>query len=121
MLSTKVTVGSLDRKITIQSPVIVDGDANSDIIDSWTNFAQVWAKVTKKGGASGEGSETFYAGRLTYDQSSVFTIRYKAGLKSTMRIVYKSKSYRITSITENNSSRERFLDLVGEVEDTETV
>lgn len=120
MLSTKISVGSLDRRIKIQSPVIIDGDANSDIVSSWTDFAEVWAKVTKKGGASGEGSEYVYAHRLTYDQSSVFTIRYKAGLKTTMRIVYKSQPYLITSITENNASRDRFLDIVGELVDNET-
>lgn len=120
MLSTKISVGSLDRKIVIQSPVVIDGTANSDIVSNWTDFATVWAKVSKKGGASGEGSEQVYAHRLNYDQSSVFTIRYKEGLKTTMRIVYKSKPYLITSITENNGSRDRFLDVVGELVDNET-
>lgn len=120
MLQSKIAIGSMDKRIKIQSPIIGDGSANSDIITGWTDFATIWSRVSQDR-ASEEGKEDYYADRLTYSQSTTFTIRFRDGIKTTMRIVYKSKPYLITSITENNFSRDRYLDLVGSIVDNETV
>lgn len=118
MLQSKIAIGTMDKRIVIQSPVITDGSANSDILSGWTDFASVWSRVSQNR-ASEEGAEDFRADRLTYYQSTTFTIRFREGILTTMRIIYKSKPYLITSITENNFSRDRYLDLVGAIVDNE--
>lgn len=116
MLATRVRIGELDRLITIQEPVITNGTAGSDIIDTWTDLDDVYAKVTEK-----TGTEGVEAGRNTYLQSTIFTIRYYAGLNTRMRIIYSGFVYAIVSITENGGARSGFLDIVAELKDTESI
>lgn len=116
MLVTKVSIGQLDRRIRIQRPVITDGAAGSDIISSWEDVVTVWAMVTPR-----LGYEAIEADRNTYNESTVFTIRYREGLNVQMRIVMPPFSYQIVSITERydryGSERKGHLEIVGEVVD----
>lgn len=113
MLGTKVNIGKLDRRITIQSPVITDGSANSDIINSWTDVVSVWAWVIEKAG-----NELVEADRITHVQNIVFRIRYRTNVTLQMRIVFNGFAYRILSIINNASSRNRYLDIATELLDT---
>lgn len=113
MLTTRTRIGELDRQIVIQEPVVTNGSANSDIIDSYTEFETVWAKITEK-----TGTEGVEAGRNTYLQSTIFTIRYISGLNTRMRITFNGFVYWIVSITETAGSRRGYLDIVAELKDT---
>ena len=116
MLATKVPIGKLDRRITIQQPVYTTNDHNEDEITSWTTVATVWARTEQK-----QGNEVVDADRLTYYETTVFTIRHRDDLNVRMRIVWNTIPYRIFSIAEHESSRKRFLSIAGEVIDNETV
>jgi len=93
MLQTKTPAGARDAKIRIDRPVIVDGSANSDIVDHWEEVLSTWAEVTNK-----QGYEQYEAQRLTSESATVFNIRYRAGITAKMRVVYQGAWYRIFSI-----------------------
>lgn len=122
MLASKVTIGQLDQRIRIQEPVITDGSAGSDIVSSWADVVTVWASVTQR-----LGGESMEADRLTYNESTLFTIRYREGLNVRMRVVLGTFAYQIVSITQKYFDRHRggerkgFLEIVGEIVDNDTI
>ena len=116
MLTTSVQVGKLDRRITIQEPVYGINDHNEKVISSWSTVETVWAKAEQR-----QGSEVVDADRLTYYETTIFTIRYRSDLNVRMRIIWDSVPYRIFSIVEHKSSRKGYLEIAAEIIDNETV
>jgi SPP1 family predicted phage head-tail adaptor len=116
MLTTSVPIGRLDRKITIQEPVYTTNDHNEDVISSWTDVAEVWANVSQN-----QGDEQNDADRITYYETTIFTIRYRTGLNVRMRIIWDTVPYRIFSIREHKSSRKGYMEIAGEIDDNTTV
>ena len=116
MLKTTVQVGNLDRRITIQEPVYTTNDHNEDEITDWSNVATVWASASQK-----QGSEVVDADRVTYYETTIFTIRHRTGLNVRMRIILDTVPYRIFSITEHKSSRKGYLEIASEIMDNTTV
>lgn len=112
MLEAGVRIGKLDRKITIQEPVYTTNDHNEDEISDWDNVATVWAKTEQR-----QGSEVVDADRVTYYETTIFTIRYRADLNVRMRIIFQSIPYRIFSIVEHKGSRKGYMELAAEVMD----
>ncbi|MCK9575659.1 MAG: phage head closure protein [Clostridia bacterium] len=90
--------GELNRRITIQR-----NTSNGSSSDVWRTFATVWAK---KKGASGR---LFYQAAAAQSKNDVvFTIRYKRGINTEMRIIENGDTahpYKITAepIDPNNS------------------
>jgi len=115
MLQSKIRAGQLDRQITFISKTVTVGTANSDYINGWAIGTTVWAKKTDL-----PGSEVVADDRVTYVQKTVWTIRYLTGINTENRLVYNGKIYEILSITENEGSRDRFLDVTSNLLDTET-
>lgn len=111
-LSTKTSIGSRDKKITIQRAIIIDGSANSDIVESWEDVCAPWARITSN---LIHGHEQYEADRLTAEQVTIFNIRYRAGLDKKMRIIWGSFIYQIVAIIDNNRKIE--LDLKAELLD----
>lgn len=116
MLTTYVPVGRLDRKITIQQPTYATNDHNEDVISGWTDVAEVWANVSQN-----QGNEQNDADRITYYETTIFTIRYRSGLNVMMRIIWDTVPYRIFSIREHKSSRKGYMEIAGEIDDNTTV
>lgn len=116
MLNTATDIGRLDRRITIQQPVYTTNDHNEDEITSWETVTTVWARVEQR-----QGSEVIDADRLTYYETTIFTIRYRTGLNVRMRVILDSIPFRIFSITEHQSSRKGFMSIAGEIVDNEEV
>jgi len=96
-------IGDLDRRIIIQN-YTSSVDAHGQPIQTWTNFATVWAGVNFKGG-----SEGFMAEKLTATADLTFTIRYITGIDEKSRIVYNSVNYDIQTIAEVD--RKRYLEI----------
>lgn len=115
MLQSKLRAGQLDREITFLTPVVTDGIANSDQINSWTNGDTVWARKMDS-----PGTEMVADDRVVLVQKTMWTIRYKSGITSRMRILYNGKIYEILSVYENDGSRDRWLDISSQLLDTET-
>lgn len=112
MLETGVQIGKLDRKITFQEPVYANNDHNEDEITDWENVVSVWAKTDQK-----QGSEVVDADRVTYYETTIFTIRHRTDLNVRMRIIFQSVPYRIFSIVEHKGSRKGYMEIAAEVMD----
>lgn len=112
MLTTSVPIGKLDRRITIQEPVYATNDHNEDEISDWSNVVSVWARAEQK-----QGSEVVDADRVTYYETTIFTIRYRSDLNVRMRVVFQSIPYRIFSIVEMKGSRKGYMEISAEVMD----
>lgn len=112
MLETGVQIGKLDRKITFQEPVYENNDHNEDKIIDWDNVVSVWAKTEQK-----QGSEVVDADRVTYYETTIFTIRHRTDLNVRMRIIFQSVPYRIFSIAEHKGSRKGYMEIAAEVMD----
>lgn len=110
MLQAKTTIGSRDRKIRIDSPIITDGEANSDEVNAWEIVCEPRAKVSTK-----QGHESYQADRLTSGGTTVFNIRYRTGITEKMRVVYQGRWYRIFSVSEVGRKRE--LDIAADLLD----
>jgi SPP1 family predicted phage head-tail adaptor len=111
MLDTKQHVGKLDRRILFQSPNVTDGDANSDIIDSWDDEFYAYAEVKEE-----EGNEVTEGDRLTHIQKVKFTVRFDSRIINQWRIVYGGFAYRILSKQE--IARRGYLKISTEYLDT---
>jgi|SRR5690606_1859285 len=115
MLSTKVAIGELDRRITIIKPVIATGinrpSTNEDEIEVWDEVATVWARITPF-----KGDEAMIAERLTETHHMQADIRYRTDVKIGMRFVVSNRVYDIVSITEN-TDRMRMMTLTGALND----
>lgn len=116
MLTTKISVGELDRRITIQEPVYENNDHNEDEITGWTDVVTLWAKAEQR-----QGSEVIDADRVTYYETTIFTVRHKTDLNVRMRVIFDSAPYRIFSITEHKASRKGYMEITAEVIDNEVV
>lgn len=115
MLYTRIAVGELDSRITFQSPVIVDGSANSDIVASWSDFAvNVPAKWIDS-----RGNEVVVAERITHVQTSIAIVRYNANYTRTMRVVKDNVVFRILSLIQYKDSRRGFQELALEMQDNQ--
>ena len=99
----------MDRRIVIEQSTETT-DSYNQAIKTWSILATVWAQVEDK-----SGSEGYQAEQLTTVRSTVFTIRYKAGIEERMRILYRNRYYDIHSI--KAPDRDRTLELTTELLD----
>jgi SPP1 family predicted phage head-tail adaptor len=74
----------------------------------------VWAKKKDLPGRDVE-----LAGRLVYAQRTVFIVDYRTDLTTENRVYYNSKVYEIISLTEYEDARERYLEVMTNLLDTE--
>jgi len=112
-LLNNTSIGARDIRITIQVPVIDDGDANSDIIDHWDDVCTIWADAKEK-----PGHEDYEADRLATGKTITFNIRRRKDIDEKMRIVYLGYAYRIISIVILNRME---MDVAATLVDNEVV
>lgn len=108
----------MDRQITLIKKVIENNSFNEDKLSEWVQVDTnpvVWARMQQN-----KGREVVVADRLTYMQETVFTIDHRSDLsEATNRVVFNARLYDIVSIIPNDESRDRYLDLVCTIVDTE--
>lgn len=99
--------GRLRHRVTIQQ-ASVSQQASGAPVRTWANVATVWAQVrTQSGGEQrNEGADQVVAA-LYY----AVTIRYRAGLEPTMRVLWGSRVLEVTAIQEPDN-RQRSLTLM---------
>jgi head-tail adaptor len=49
-----MTIGELDRRITLQYPTVASTDYGSIEVSEWTNYRTVWAKMEWDGGSESD-------------------------------------------------------------------
>lgn len=95
--------GILDRVIEIQSYAVTRGAMGGET-KAWSTFHSCRAKMTDN-----KGVEKVVADKETAISDTMFKIRYKQGIDTTMRVVYESENYEIKSI--NRIGRKEILEL----------
>lgn len=117
MLQTTIRRGELDRQVTFIKPVKGTNDTNEDEITGWVEVDTDPTVFAKK--VDLKGSEQMIAERLTYIQNTKFIVDYRSDLTTENRVVCDGKVYEINAITDNNSSRQRYIDVMCALLDTE--
>lgn len=97
-------IGTLNKRITIQELKTTIND-NGFEVEDWIYFKTVWADVSNL-----YGREYFDAMAVQMENTVKFTIRYLAGIDTSMRISFGDKHYNITSI-DNIKYRNRFIEI----------
>lgn len=81
--------GRLRNYITIQQPTEAE-DANGEIIQTWSTFANVWAEILPL-----VGKEYWSARQTVAEITGKIRLRYINGITAKMRVLYGSKIYDI--------------------------
>jgi SPP1 family predicted phage head-tail adaptor len=84
----------LDRRVTIQSRALAP-DAQGQQIEAWSDVATVWAAKRDL-----RGREYFAAQAENADVSTVFDIRYRAGVTVLHRLLCEGVTYDIQQVSE---------------------
>lgn len=117
MLQNKIRRGEMDQEVTFIKKVLGDSTTNEDKTDRWIevdSYPTVCAKIEDL-----SGNDVVIAGRLTYAQRTRATIDHRDDLTTQNRMVLNGKVYEIMAITRNNSSRERYQDVMCNLLDNE--
>ena len=119
-----MTIGELDRRITIQQPNTSINHYGESQKDSWSNVREVWANVEWKGGNEGEDSDkitattfvNFYIRNLDLDNflngADAPTMAHR--IKFSPQSVDK---YYYLETVEQIEGRERFLKIITKEKD----
>lgn len=97
-------ISALNKRITIQELKTTINE-NGFEIEDWIDFKTVWAGVSNL-----HGREYFEAAAVQMESTVKFTIRYLAGIDTSMRILFKGRYYNITSI-DNIKYKNRFIEI----------
>ncbi len=91
--------GELRHRIVIQQNTPTRDAFNAEV-ESWASWATVWAKIETVSGS--EYIEQQAAGATVTHQ---VTVRHRAGIVPTMRVVFESRTFEITAVLEDNLNR----------------
>lgn len=117
MLQSKIRRGELDRLVTFIKPIKETGNANSDKITGWEAVDTDPQQYMKKVDISGQ--DVVVADRLTYAQRTKWIGDYRSDLTTENRIVHNTRVFEIIAITDSDSSRERYIEIMTNLIDTE--
>lgn len=119
MLQASVRRGEFDRQVTFLRPIITTGTANSDQTTGWGVVASNPTVKAKK--VDLRGNDIVESDRLTYTQRTKWIIDYRSDISSINRLyeVGRAKVYAILSVTDFESSRNRYLEVMTNLLDNE--
>lgn len=95
-----VAAGRLEQRVTLQQRV-AGVNALGQASTSWANMVEVWAAVEPL-----RGREFFAAGQTQSEVTTRITIRYRQGVTSAMRVVWRGQPYDIREVIEPNGQRQ---------------
>lgn len=84
--------GRLNRRCTLQQPGTTTDELGQPI-PGWTDVATVWASIVDV-----SGREYVAAGGLQNSAQTKITIRYRAGIVPSMRVVHGSDAYSVEAV-----------------------
>jgi len=103
---TKSKAADMRHRITVQTPATTI-DADGQPIVTWSNFASgIPAKFTPLGG-----TESMRGRQLEAGTKGVFTVNYRDGYTTQMRVIHKGINYGITHVNEV-AGIQRFIELM---------
>lgn len=117
MLHSRIRRGEFDKEVLFIKRQIESSASNEDYVGGWEPIATdplVSCRLKQLAA-----SDVMIADRITNVMRTELVIDYRTDLTTQMRFVYNTKPYEIISITEDNMSRETYLQVIGEIVDTE--
>lgn len=90
-----IDVGTLDRKITIQSVTATSDPLTNEPIKTFATLATPWAKRLKN-----QSNEQYDAAQQVSTQTVRYLIRWRSDVTEKMRIVDGAKTFEISGIEE---------------------
>lgn len=104
-------IGRLRHRVTLQSQTTEYDALGRQSRDSakWTKVTDLWAEVKE---LSGRESET--AKQISADASHSVTIRFRAGVTSANRLVFRGRVLEIKAVLDDDSTQRELLLLCGE-------
>ena len=96
--------GELNKRITFQRLTTTTNE-NGFEVEKWEDFKTVWAGVTNL-----HGREYFEAAAVQKENTVKFIVRYIKDLDTSMKILFKGKSYSIIQI-DNIRYENRFIEI----------
>lgn len=97
-------IGEIRHRITIQN-LSTEINENGFEVEQWCHYKTVWAAVTNL-----HGREYYAAAAINAQNTVKFTIRYIEDIENSMRILFKGKTYNITSI-DNIKYRNQYIEI----------
>ena len=83
---------SLPRRITLQTPSATQ-DANGELLTSWTTWGYAWALIEDL-----TGRQYIASGGVQNAVQSQITIRWRADVVPSMRVIHGANTYRIEAV-----------------------
>ena len=84
--------GKLNRQITIQIATKTRSTSGAETI-TWQTFKTVWAGIDTR-----TGNERYVNQQIVAESTHEITIRYCAGIKPTMRVLYGNRTFDILNV-----------------------
>mgnify|MGYP003460243031 CR=1 FL=1 len=104
----KIAAGSLNCRVTIESPTMTQ-DSAGQAIPAWSTVATVWANIRNLNGA-----ESIKAGAESSLVKTSIRIRKGPVVDASCRVVHGDLTYRIRSVLPDETERDK-VHLVAEV------
>ncbi len=95
--------GKLRHRITIQQAAIARDGFGAEV-KTWSTFATVWAQIE-----TSSGTETIEQQQAAALRSHTITLRYRSGLKPSMRAQWAGRTFEILAVVDDNLKRETKL------------
>jgi SPP1 family predicted phage head-tail adaptor len=109
----KSTSSRLRHRLTLQQEVKT-ADGAGGCMRSWQDVADLWAEISPLKYRAGIGSERLVAGQIQSEISHEVTLRYRAGISTSMRLLFGNRAFNIRSIRNLNEDNEMLELLVDE-------
>ncbi len=98
--------GDLRHRITIQELTEVKDPLSGEVTNDWKDICTIWAEIRAL-----RGREYFAAQQTIAESSHEITIRYRKGIKPTMRAVHDDRIFDIQAVLDKDGKM-RYLSLV---------
>lgn len=98
------TAQELNRKITFRQLTITQNPSTGEMIEAWTDFVSVFAKIEPL-----VGREYLAAAAIQDEIPTKFTMRFRGDIDPAMRIAFDGTEYNITSIQNIRSANRETL------------
>jgi SPP1 family predicted phage head-tail adaptor len=102
-----IPAGEMNQRITVQQKVIELNDLNEQIATSFADVCTVWAKVMPL-----RGNAFFTANQQQHSIDARFWIRDRAGLDTTMRLLWRGQPYDIQGIVPGTERYQGMLEIM---------
>jgi SPP1 family predicted phage head-tail adaptor len=110
---TPTPIGSRRELVRLQRPSTSDDGMGGQGPGAWTDVAQPWANVTPLDDRS---REMLAANQITALHAYHVDIRYRTGVRPTMRLLWRDKTLQIQSLADDDQRRRRLILLCTEVQ-----